>query len=184
MALTTRRLLTIDDLDETPDDGNRYEIIAGELVVSPPPVPIHQQVSARFRNEVRDAIKGGNLGEIYFAPIGVRLAKHEAVEPDLVFIRRERRHIVGPKYIDGVPDLLVEVFSPKTRHRDQLTKFRLYERFGVRQYWMIDPIARTVTAFTLVDGRYEPIPEVDGVIRSTVIPGLEVEGAALFVDLW
>ena len=184
MALTTRRLLTIDDLEDTPEDGNRYEIIAGELVVSPPPVPIHQQVSGRFRDEVRDVTKASDLGVIYCAPIGVQLAEHEAVEPDLVFIRCERRHIVGPKYIDGVPDLLVEVLSPKTRRRDQLIKFRLYERVGVPEYWMVDPILRTVDAYALVEGRYERLPEVDGVIRSTVIPGLAIEVAALFVDLW
>jgi Uma2 family endonuclease len=184
MALTTRRLLTIDDLDETPDDGNRYEIIAGELIVSSAPVPIHQEVAGTLFASFRDAVRGRELGKVYFAPVDVRLSKHNVVEPDLVYVSRERRHIVGPKFIDGAPDLLVEILSPSTLKRDREAKMRLYERFGVLEYWMVDPIARTVVAVALVDGRYEPLPEVGGVIRSTVIPGLAIEVAALFVDLW
>src|SRR3712207_6353337 len=121
MSIATRPLVH-EDLLQTPDDGNRYEIIAGELVVSPAPVPIHQEVAGTLFRWFGDAVRGKGLDKVYFAPVDVRLSKHNVVEPDLVFVSRERRHIVGPKLIDGAPDLLVEILSPSTLNRDREAK--------------------------------------------------------------
>ena len=104
----------------------------------------------------------------------------EVVIPDLLFISRKRLHLVGPTAIEGPPDLVVEILSPATRSRDLGAKMALYARFGVREYWVVDPVARSISVFVLRDGRYEPLPQEGGIARSIVLPGLAIDVAALF----
>ncbi len=140
MSIATR-LLTYEDLCQTPDDFNRYEIIGGELIVAPSPISKHQRVSSRLQRWFGNFVTDRDLGEIIAAPCDVKLDQHDIVQPDLLFIARERLHIIGDKYIDGAPDLLVEVLSPTTRRRDRTRKADLYARAGVREYWLADPDA-------------------------------------------
>lgn len=182
MSIATR-LLTYEDLCETPDDFNRYEIIGGELIVTPAPVPRHQRVLARLFFRFSTFVNARDLGEIIPAPCDVKLDKHDIVEPDLIFIARERLHIIGDKYIDGAPDLLVEVLSPSTRRRDRTRKAELYATAGVREYWLADPETRTLAVFTLIDSRFERVAPEGSIVRSLVLPGLEVDIEALFAGL-
>ncbi len=176
------RTWTVADLDVLPQDqpGDRHEIIDGVVFVTPSPVPFHQSVSIEFSSELREVVRRGRLGRIYTAPIDVQFSERDRAVPDIAFVSRERLGIVGPVRIDGAPDLIVEILSPSTRRRDTTTKRALYERYGVREYWLIDPIARTVTVDVLRGGRYELLPQFDGVLRSAVLPGLAIEVAAVF----
>lgn len=93
-------------------------------------------------------------------------------------------HIAGPDTIDAAPDLVVEILSPRTRRRDLTTKRDLYARFGVQEYWIVDPDARTVTVLALTGDRYETVPLTDeGIIQSRVLPGLTLAPAAIFVGI-
>ena len=94
-------------------------------------------------------VRTGNLGRLLAAPVDVKLAEDETVVPDLVFIRHDRLSIIGPKAIEGAPDLIAEILSPSTRHHDLGKKKALYARFGMREYLAIDPEARILTVFVL-----------------------------------
>jgi Uma2 family endonuclease len=175
-------ILTYDDLDFIPQErlGDRHELFDGELVVTPSPIPAHQIVSANAFALLRGAVRPIGLGLVLAAPIDVRLAPSVVMIPDLIFIAQERLGIVGPKAIEGPPDLVVEILSPSTRRRDQGRKREIYARFGVPEYWLLGPGTRSMTALGLRDGVYQPLPEEDGIIRSTVVPGLAVLVSELF----
>ncbi len=174
------RPLTYDDLLATPDDGKRYEIIGGELVVSPSPNTEHQWASGDLFGEMRSHVREYDLGVIFSAPIDVMLSPHQFVVPDIVFVSRERGHIIAKQYIDGAPDLIVEIVSPSSQRRDRVTKAALYAMAGVREYWIVDLEAKVVDVFRLHDGRYERIPVENGIARSEVLAGFTIEAARLF----
>jgi Uma2 family endonuclease len=182
MAIATRPL-TYEDLLQTPDDGQRYEIVGGELIVSPAPVPEHQEILGRLFLLFAAFVRRHRLGKVYIAPIDVGLFDHDNVQPDLIFIAADRLGIVGPTRVEGAPDLVLEVLSPGTRHLDQVRKAALYATAGVREYWLVDPEARAIAILALVGQHFEPVPQTEGVGRSGVLPGFEVEIDPLFSDL-
>lgn len=182
MSIVTRPL-TYDDLCQMPNDGNRYEVIEGELVVNPAPAKKHQKVAVRLFDLFYDQEKAG-LGEAYFAPVDVRLDANGIVQPDILFIRRDRLGIYGDGgLVDGSPDLVVEILSPSTRAYDLAQKARLYARGGVPEYWVADPDEPSLTVYALRAGRYEPLAAEAGTARSVVLPGPIVDLAAFFADL-
>lgn len=181
---TTVRPLTYDDLCQTLDDGHRYEIIGGELIVSPSPSFDHQTLSGELFALVRSFVRQLRLGRIVYAPVDMRLSEHDVIEPDLLFIRRERRDIYSSRrYVQGPPDLVVEIFTPSSRKIDPGRKFDVYAPSDVPEYWLVDPEPRRFQIFVLWERHYEEIPMVDGRPQSEVIPGLVVEPAALFAEL-
>jgi Uma2 family endonuclease len=123
--VTRRAKLTVDDLValwERPEyEFDRLEIIDGALVVSSTPPTIHQLVSANLMMLVGPRVIEPRLG-LMLGLVGVRLSAHDVVQPDQMFIRRDRRHIIGPTMIDGAPDLVIEILSKATRRRDLTTK--------------------------------------------------------------
>lgn len=178
------RPLTYDDLRQMPDDHNRYEIIGGELLVSPSPNRAHQTVSYLLTQVVGDHVDVNRLGKVFAAPVDVQLSPHNTVQPDILFIRQDRLDIYpadGP--VEGPPNLVVEIISPSSRIVDRTRKAALYADSGVLEYWVVDPEERQFQLFVLADGRYETIDTVDGRFHSTAIPGLIVDPAALFVGL-
>lgn len=178
-------LLTYDDLDVIPSEreGDRQELFDGELIVTPSPTPPHQRATLRLVRQVDAAVLRADIGELFVAPIDVVFAPKVVAVPDLVFVRRDNLGIVGPKAIVGVPDLIVEILSPSTRRRDLGIKKALYQRFGVPEYWTVDLTRRVVTACLLDDRRYRCLDHASGALRSTVVPGLDVDIVALFADL-
>ena len=182
MATTVKRL-TYDDLEAIPQgrEGDRHEIINGELVVTPSPVPNHQDVSANIFFALQQIARSQKLGKVYSAPIDIRLTPDNVLIPDIVFIARDRLHVVGPKAVDAPPDLVVEILSPGTRQRDLTTKREIYARFGVREYWIVDPDARTVTILALAGNTYQPVQGGEGgAIQSRVLPELRLTLEAVF----
>lgn len=179
MTLTTRRL-TYDDLRETPDDLNRYEIIDGELVVSPAPILDHQRV-ARHIFRLLDHASMTASGEVFFAPVDVELDLHDVFEPDVLYVSAERRDIKRHGRIVGAPDLVVEVLSPSSGHRDRVQKLEVYARADVREYWLADPEARTLTIYANHGGTMSPVaPDDEGRITSAVLPGLVIDPEVVF----
>jgi Uma2 family endonuclease len=158
MSTQIDSLLTIEDLDAMPEDGNRYEIIEGELFVSRSPNLKHQRVS---RNLV--VIFGGYtdrnpIGEILHTP-GVIFSDFSGVIPDLVFVSSEQRdEIASGDRIMGAPVLVIEIVSPGSENlrRDRLVKKQLYAKYGVKEYWLVDPQERTVEVYVLEGGLFKP----------------------------
>jgi Uma2 family endonuclease len=184
MATTTR--LTYQDLESIPQEreGDRHELIDGELVVTPAPVPKHQIVSGNIFYVLQRHVHERDLGMVLFAPTDVRLTPDNVLNPDILFIARDRLHIIGPKAIDAPPDLVVEILSPGTRQRDLSIKRALYARFGVQEYWIVDPEPRNVTVLGLVGNQYVPIPLTeDAAIASRVLPGLSLTLKSVFTGV-
>ncbi|XID90665.1 Uma2 family endonuclease [Paenibacillaceae bacterium WGS1546] len=145
--------VTYDDYAAMPDDGDRYEIIDGVLeLMSPGPMTIHQAVSRElflFLQSCRSDY------EIYYAPIDVILSRTNVLQPDILMIHRSRLEIVKPHGIEGAPDLVVEILSPSTRKRDKVIKANAYAKHQVSEYWLVDPGARTLEQYELIEAHYE-----------------------------
>lgn len=170
--------LTYQDLLEFPADGNRHELIDGEHYMTPAPSLRHQRVSRRLARILDTFLLEHPLGEIFPAPCDVVLSEINVVEPDLVFVAAESTRILTEQNIQGAPELVIEILSPSTRHTDSVVKRRLYEYFGVQEYWLIDPLAETVTVFRQRDGvlrsEEELDRESDAVLTSPWLPGLQI----------
>lgn len=146
---------TYEEFARLPDDGNRYEVIAGDLYVTPAPGTPHQIVSARFFMKLRGfATDQHGLGEVLSAPLDVLFAEGDYLEPDLLFIRKENRHYQTRRGIEGPPDLVVEVLSPTTSQRDCGIKRERYALYGVPEYWVIDADRRRVEVYRLQEDAY------------------------------
>lgn len=184
MTITSRRL-TYEDFARLPDDGERHEIIAGELGVLPAPSLWHQKLVTRLVLLIHAYLTQHNLGDdLYTGPVDVKLADDTVVEPDLVYVGPSRRSLLAdPRFIASAPDLIVEIVSPSNRAHDEQTKFGLYAANRVAEYWIADPEQRTLRIFALHHGAYALVPNEHGIARSVVLPGLEIDVAALFADL-
>lgn len=136
--------LTYDDYCHIPF-GERYELVEGELRrMTPSPTVFHQKVSGKIEKALREWVDVHGLGEVYYSPIDVVLSEHNVVQPDILYISRERLGIIKKACIQGAPDLVVEILSPSTLEWDRVTKRRIYGRYGIREYWIADPDGRSI----------------------------------------
>jgi len=131
-----------------PED-KRYEIIEGELFMVPAPIPYHQDVSKNLFLLLDNYVEDRNLGKVYYAPIDVVLSNENIVQPDILFISKERLSIIGQKNIRGAPDLVVEILSPGTAEKDKILKRKLYAKFGVKEFWLVDGKKKEIEVLSL-----------------------------------
>ncbi len=174
---------TYEDWLRLPNDGRRYEVLNGELYMTPPPTTTHQNVVTELSMQMRSFAKQADLGIVLVSPVGVRLPNQPVpVQPDVVFVRAERRDIIGEDYVEGVPDLVVEVLSPSNWLYDRREKMQAYEQAGVPEYWIVDYRARTVEVRALEAKTYTLLDEFGSgdVARSTVVSGFEIRVDDLF----
>ena len=164
MAIRLKRSgLTYQDYLQLPDDGQRYEIIDGELYVSPAPSMKHQRVSTRLTFVLTGHTLPGGLGQVFSAPFDVRLADPSTVQPDIVYVSRAHGDIITPQNARGAPDLVVEIISPSSTQMDLEIKRDLYARHGVKYYWVAHPLEEWLRAYELgADGQYELVAEGQG----------------------
>jgi len=177
---------TYDELRKMPDDGQRYELIAGQPLVSPAPNRAHQEVQRRLGRLLDRATREEELGRIYFAPVDVQLSPHPIVQPDILFIRWERLASYQPGGgVEGAPDLVVEIVSPSSRLQDDGPKKALYARAGVRESWLVDPAAGEVRVFVQNErgDRFGELAPEHGQLHSTVLPIPTIDIAALFAGI-
>lgn len=151
MVEQTTIRMTAAEYFELPETTQITELLNGELLVSPTPVPKHQRSVFRTAQLLDDLIPHG---EIFIAPMSVYLDTENIPEPDIIWVSDGGRCVVGEKYLEGPPDLIVEVFSPSTARRNKDDKYELYQRIGVLEYWMIDPDAEYIEVFRLEDGQF------------------------------
>ncbi len=166
-------------------DPNHYELLNGRIVMNPPAGFPHGAIDSRLHRLIGPVVDAGHLGWTFGSSQGFDLPSGDTVEPDFSFVSNERwaqAHPEEGKFIDVAPDLVVEILSHSTRSRDRGEKKRIYEDNGVREYWLVDPRARTARIFHLRDGRYDTgmLFEFEDVLRSELLPGLEGPVADLF----
>jgi Uma2 family endonuclease len=151
MAEVTRPRMTAREFFELPETTQPTQLLDGEVLVSPTPVPKHQRLSGRLFRLVEDIVPHG---VVFYSPIDVYLDEANVPQPDIVWVAEGSRCRVTDKRLEGPPDLVIEILSPGTARVDKIRKFRLYERFGVREYWIADPLEAYIEVYTLVDGQF------------------------------
>jgi len=175
---------TYEDYLRLPNDGRRYEIIKGVLHVVNAPNFRHQFVVSTLVRLIGNFVIENNLGLVLSAPFEVHLSETtRPVQPDVLFIRRKNRPPLKAAFFDGAPDLVVEVVSPRSVRVDRVTKFEVYERAGIPEYWIVSPKTRSVEIYTPSGGEYALHGEYTGaeIIHSVVLEGLEIVNKTLFV---
>jgi len=182
---STRKRWTYAEFAQLPPSGTtRYEVIDDELVVTPGTTARHQRIVRELMYRLIGFTKEHPLGEAFSAPFDVLFAEGDYVEPDILFVRSDRLHLVSDRGVEGPPDLVVEVLSPSTAGRDRGIKLDRCRIFGVAEYWVVDPDEQVVEVWDLVGGAREPVvydmadtlrwaPIIDG-------PTLAIEVADLF----
>jgi Uma2 family endonuclease len=185
MSVPTALRFTYEDYVLLPED-RRYEVVSGELVVTPAPTPFHQVVLGRIWRLLDDHVGAHGLGRVLLAPCDVVLSKFDVLQPDILFISTERRPIIGEKYVGPAPDLVVEVLSPySTADRDRTAKAKRYATFGVREMWLVDPEARTIEVFvnTAEGFRREALYGDGDPVRAVILSGLEFRAEPIFREI-
>ena len=184
MAISkTHHIWTHDDYLGMDDDGKRYEVLDGELIEMPGPSLRHQDIIVKLVRMLSDYVERNDLGTTLVAPTDVVLSPIDIVQPDILFVRKARAGaLANGMNVQGAPDLCVEILSPGTRARDLTEKRDRYARFGVREYWIVDPEAETVTVLALDEGAYAPLVEAEGdtLVESVVLPRFIAPATTLF----
>lgn len=174
------RKLSYSDLDVTPDDGSRHELISGELFVTASPGTLHQRVSGRLYLQLVRYCAEHASGEVFYAPTDVILTDHDVFVPDLFVVANPAD--VSERGIEGPPLLVVEILSPSSVKHDRVVKARRYAQLGVRHYWIVDPAGRSVSCDRLAGDRYERVVEVsgDGTLAHPDWEGLAIDLARIW----
>ena len=175
---------TYEDVMNLPDDGQRHELIDGEHYVTPSPSIKHQAVSGNLMTELRMSLKQHPRGLVFAAPLDVVFSDAAIVEPDLLYVSQERCSILAGEHVRGVPDLVVEILSPRTRKIDEVTKRKLYERVGVLEYWVVDPELETIKIYRRVGDAFVRAAELSveqaDALTTPLLPELSIPLADVF----
>lgn len=172
------------------DEQERAELIDGALVMMAPPSRIHQKISAELGRQLGNYLEGKKC-EVYAAPFAVRLFEKAGDRPEDVdtLVEPDLSVICDPGKLDdmgckGAPDLIIEILSPSTQRHDRLTKYNLYQRAGVREYWIVDPAARSIQSFVLEDGHYTAagFGSPGDVLKVNALEGCFIELSKVFPD--
>jgi Uma2 family endonuclease len=176
MVLRAHVRFKADDIWDTPEDGNRYEVIDGALYMTPPPSLGHQGAVAVLLRYLLPYVDERDLGRVFPSPVGVTLDDENGLQPDIVFLSRERLHLRSTRGIEGAPDLVVEVLSPRTQSRDRGVKMKRYAVAGVPNYWIVVPRTRRIEEHRLTPLGYELVgTHAPGdIFRPELFPGLEI----------
>ena len=161
----------------------RYELLDGELIMVPAPNLKHQRVQLELAAALRRFIRDRALGELFIPACDVVLSEHDVVQPDLLFVSREREHLLsGGQNVQGAPDLVVEILSPGTAERDRGEKLALYGKRGVTECWLVDPVSETVRIHRLQGERLIPTRTFgrEETLRSPLLGGLALRLDGIF----
>ena len=173
---------TVRDLADLPDDGRQYELIAGEIIMVPPPTTYHQDISQFLSETLGQIVRRLKLGKVLYSPVNVYADNENVYQPDILFVRRENLAIIEQDGIHGAPDLVIEILSPSNAYYDLKTKKDAYQHIGVREYWIVDPMDHSIECFTNSEKGYETFfLGKEGHIRSQVVLEFEVEVPEVFL---
>lgn len=166
----------------TVNDDKRYEVMEGSIMMVPAPATRHQKISGKIYRIMANFIFDNSLGEIFDAPTDVVLNDDIVVQPDILFINKERAGIVGEQAIMGAPDLVVEIISPSSSFNDSVRKREIYQRFDVKEYWLVFPEEKAIEIMTIEDGIYRELcsAKEEGIVKSKLLKGFEVDLKGVF----
>lgn len=174
------RPFTFEDYLALPDDGVRYEVINGELFMSPSAIMLHQLVSGRLFTSLTNILHEAD-GLVFSAPFDVHLDRYNLVQPDLVVVLREHFDVLaGGARIEGVPDLVIEILSPSNRAHDLVKKMTLYAQHRIPEYWVVDPILRSIAVHVIDGDGYALQTSEGGLAHSRILPGFVIDPGKLF----
>ncbi|MFT5130714.1 MAG: Uma2 family endonuclease [Rhodothermales bacterium] len=166
-------LLTVADYLSMPEGGPQYELIEGDLIMAPAPNSEHQDISGEISYALRSYARQHG-GRVFYAPLDVFLDEHNVLQPDILWISPERLPRISKRGLEGAPDLVVEILSESTKTRDKNVKLKLYRRFGVREYWLVDPKTQSIEIHCFQhDNRVRTLAGDEAVV-SPVLPGFEM----------
>ena len=176
--------LTYEDYLQFPDDGKRHEIIEGDHYMTPAPKAKHQTAVLNLSLAIGGFVKNHGLGLVFIAPFDVILSNENVIQPDILFVSAARAAIVTEDNIQGAPDIVVEILSESTRKKDEVTKRKLYEKFGVQEYWIVDPELEIVKIFKLTEQIYgralELSKENSEILTTNFLPGFRLPVSKIF----
>lgn len=182
MASVGASKLTREDYRRLPEDDSRFQLIEGELYMSPSPNRYHQVISRNLLFLLMKHLETNPIGELYDAPLDVYLSEHNVFQPDLVFVKRDHYDLLTDAGVEGTPDFVVEILSPSNAHLDKTAKLRVYARTGVSELWIVDPETRSVQVFFLQQDAQRPAATYHerDTWTSPHFPGLQIAGAEVF----
>ncbi|HVR11836.1 MAG TPA: Uma2 family endonuclease [Thermoanaerobaculia bacterium] len=177
--------MTYQDLLRLPEDRLRHELIEGEHIVSPAPTLRHQDVALNLAVALVAFVRPRALGKVFMAPLDVLFSQLDVVEPDVLYVSKANAHRLRERYVEGAPDLAVEVLSPSSARIDRVKKLRLYEKHGVREYWLADPAADTLEVYRLTAGGRLALEvtlshAAGDVLKTPLLAGLRIESSEIF----
>lgn len=172
---------TYEDYAKLPE-GAPYQLIGGEIIMTPSPTPYHQKISAEISFRLISFVKDKKLGEVFVAPLDIYLSDKDVYQPDIIFISKERQEIIGKRKIEGAPDMVIEILSPFTAYYDLRKKYRVFEQYGVREYWIVDPELRKIEVYENQNKRFKIYSEAEGegTVSSKVLDGLTISLVEIF----
>lgn len=168
------------DYVKAPADGRRHEIIGGEWYVAPAPGIPHQNAALNLAVILKQHATANKLGRVIISPVDVLLSKADIVQPDLIFVSSDRSSIVTEDNVKGAPDLVIEILSPSTAAIDRGVKRELYERSGVKEYWLVDPATRSIEVHEFSSPRRTSVHTGERSFESALLPGLHVRPKDVF----
>ena len=174
--------LTVEDYRDLPETGPRYQLIEGDLYMAPAPNRFHQDISINLEYILVEYLKKHPIGKVYHAPFDVYLTPINVFQPDILFIAKDNYRILTDVGAEGAPDLVVEILSPKTAKLDLEPKRHVYSKTGVREYWIVDPIKKTVAVYRLQEDPEKPIRVlgISDTYATAMFPGLTFPIADFF----
>jgi Uma2 family endonuclease len=174
--------ITRHDYEEMPAGPPYYQVIEGDLVMSPSPNIYHQAIAGRIYALLLQFLDKKPLGEVFVAPLDVFLSEINVYQPDVIFISNQRRSILTEHGLEGAPDLAVEVLSPSTARFDKGSKRKIYARTGVKELWLVDAEARLIHVYQLAKDAETPAATYGekAVFTSPLLPGLRLKAASIF----
>lgn len=182
MSVAEALKITADEYRLLPEGGPRYQLIEGELYMSPSPNRFHQIIVRNVFRILDSHLNSHPIGALYFAPLDVHLTEHDVFQPDVLYVSNERSSILVDEGVQGAPDLVVEVLSPGTQQIDRDLKRKAYAAAGVEEMWIVDPADRTISILRLQEDANEPaaIHANGASFESILFPGLVVDGSEIF----
>jgi Uma2 family endonuclease len=182
MAVAKNLRLNADDYQKLPETGPRYQLIEGELYIAPAPNRYHQDISRNIGYMLLRYLEVNPVGVMYHAPFDVYLDEYNVFQPDILFVANDRRHILTPRGVEGTPNFVVEILSPRTAHIDTDLKARVFATSGVEELWIIDPNDRTIEVFYLQKDANAPAAVWDehAEFSSPCFPGLRIKAVEIF----
>ncbi|MBD3181131.1 Uma2 family endonuclease [Candidatus Poribacteria bacterium] len=171
------------DYFNLPETNRKVELSEGKLIIAPSPTSKHQEISGNLYFLIRSFNQTQKLGEVRYSPLDVRLQKDKIRQPDIIFMSNEHKDRIIERYW-GVPDLAVEIISKGSEETDRIEKFAEYEKAGVSEYWIVDPLDRTIEIYIIDNKKYKMIGKwgLGEIIHSEVLSGFQASVDDIFSE--